>query len=534
MSAQSPLRCHDAAPYLSAFADGELAEPLRTQIAAHLATCESCAATVASYRGIDALLGALPASRPSASVFENVQSAIEAQADPRAVRESLRRARRSSVLQRRLTVVGAPTYTPPSVSRRPATRRSRVLAAAVPTIAALVLIGLTLIAFSRARPHPNGPLATNTTPAPAGTVLQRTQQAIAAKQSELTFKPVLPRYLPSGAALGPVTVSYAASGNQQPQQAYLDVTWNVSSGAVCQIHLREAPGALGWVGYAPGGVNALLFWQLPSAQPWRPLNVQQTSERPAVGQSRGTFSIALDVAPCAAADTSGDDIAALRIISLSMDALYTPLSITPNSGAGHVLHYAEVGTDAKGAVLFRREVYTTADQAQQRIETFAPDGTHLSATIIQGDQAIQLNYATQQAFSGPVSAVGGPAPLPSTRAMRIFFSATSFIYQGELWNLGPGTYQGAQVYTLALVNGPQPATVYVDLTSHQVIAVRLTTTDATQPGGPSAEPLFPASTCGNYTFIEYLAQAPGGAFSQQAPTGFQAGGTALSPPACPS
>jgi hypothetical protein len=533
MSAQPPMRCHDAAPYLSAFADVELAEPLAAQIATHIATCEPCAAKVARSRQLDALLGTLPASRPSASVFENVQSAIQAQADPQAVRESLRR--RSTAPRRRLTIVGAPTFTPPPLPRTATTRRSRVLAATIPTVAALLLISLTLIAFSQARQRPTDPLAGNptSTPAPVGTVLQRSQQAVAALQSELSFKAVLPRYLPEGAKLGPVTISYAETQGQQPNQAYLDVTWNVDSGAVCQIHLRETPSKLGWVGYAAGGDNPLLSWQLPSAQPWRPLNVQQTSQRPAVGQNRGALAIALDVAPCAA-DASTDDIAALRIISLSMDALYTPLAITPNSGAGHVLHYIEVGASPRGTVLFRREVYSTADQAQQRIETFAADDTHIATTIIHGDRVVQFNYATRQVFSGQVGAVGGPAPLPSTRAMRLFFSATSFIYQGELWNLGPSTYQGAQVYALALVNGPQPATAYVDMASHQVIAVRVTTSSATQPGGASAEPLFPASACGGYTLIEYLAQAPSGTFSQQAPDGFQPGGLPLPPPTCPS
>ena len=51
-----PLRCADVTPYLSAYADGELAQPLRAQIAAHLETCESCQAQVARYAGIDAAL----------------------------------------------------------------------------------------------------------------------------------------------------------------------------------------------------------------------------------------------------------------------------------------------------------------------------------------------------------------------------------------------------------------------------------------------------------------------------------------------
>jgi hypothetical protein len=72
------------------------------------------------------------------------------------------------------------------------------------------------------------------------------------------------------------------------------------------------------------------------------------------------------------------------------------------------------------------------------------------------------------------------------------------------------------------------------MASHQVIAVRMTTASATQPGGASAEPLFPASACGGYTLIEYLAQAPSGTFSQQAPDGFQPGGSPLPPPTCPS
>ena len=51
--------CESVAPYLSPFADGELAEPLHADVASHLSVCDVCAAQVERIRaiGVTDLLG---------------------------------------------------------------------------------------------------------------------------------------------------------------------------------------------------------------------------------------------------------------------------------------------------------------------------------------------------------------------------------------------------------------------------------------------------------------------------------------------
>ena len=82
MTKQSHMRCHEATRYLSAFADGELAEPLRSLVGAHVADCQRCAAEVARVRQTDVLLRAIPRTAPSPRVFHDVLDAIQAEADP--------------------------------------------------------------------------------------------------------------------------------------------------------------------------------------------------------------------------------------------------------------------------------------------------------------------------------------------------------------------------------------------------------------------------------------------------------------------
>ena len=64
ISPGAQMSCAEVRPYLSAYADGELAESLRSQVARHLAGCVECAARVESYRSTDALLASLPATAP--------------------------------------------------------------------------------------------------------------------------------------------------------------------------------------------------------------------------------------------------------------------------------------------------------------------------------------------------------------------------------------------------------------------------------------------------------------------------------------
>src|SRR5690348_6207183 len=83
LSPGAQMSCAEVRPYLSAYVDGELAEPLRSQIARHLAGCAECAARIEAYHSTDALLASLPGTAPSPEVFHAVMAAArEENAEP--------------------------------------------------------------------------------------------------------------------------------------------------------------------------------------------------------------------------------------------------------------------------------------------------------------------------------------------------------------------------------------------------------------------------------------------------------------------
>jgi anti-sigma factor RsiW len=529
MSTQSPLRCREAAQYLSAFVDGELAEPLQSALATHITTCQTCQARVAAYRQTDRLLQRLPRTQPSAQVFEQIQLAIQEQADPQAERAPLRPGRRAEVLRRRLIAVSTQASAPVVV--QPASRRGRLLAGALPTVAALLLISLAVIAFSRVRTQPMGQV-TGTQPSSftsTESVLQQTQREVSALEPALGFRPPLPSYLPSGARLGSVLPSTVTGAGGS--RTYVDITWTFRDGAVCQLHLRETPESLGWVGYAPTQAASITPWQLPGKPEWQPLNLLTNAQQPAMGQDRSAFRIAADVAPCDPTDTSDTDIAALRLVSLSIDAPYWPLSLNSAQLGNRVLHFVQVVTTATGALLFRRDVYSAPDASQQRIETSGPAGQPLTSTFIHGTQATQIDYADSRLFVGAASDVGGAVPLPNSRAMLAFTQPNTLASQAELWNLGVTTFHQARVYAFALVTSPVPATVYVDAATQQPVAASVASSTALQPASADQNSWFPALPCGTYMLIEYVSDSAG-FFS--APSSTYPRGAPASALACPT
>jgi hypothetical protein len=534
MTQEARMRCQQVTRYLSAFGDGELPEPLHTRVALHVAECAQCTGRLASYRQLDGLLAGLDVTHPSPHVFENVQLATQAQADPEAVRESLRRERRGEVLRRRLAAVRAPSHEPIPLPSIPTNRRSRVLAGSLSALAVLLLISLAAVAFDRmhvARSVSN--VTTPTTQEAGVSVLAQTRDRVNAAQKQLSFIPVLPRYLPAGAHIASVTATPVATGSTSAS-SYLDITWTFVSGIVCQVHLREAPTALHWPGDSPATADATLSWQLPGSPPWRPLNPLSGSGQPTVGQERVGFTIALDVQPCDVGDSTGDDIAVLRITSLSMDAPYEPMVLASNNGDGQVLHWTEVITIAGGAVLYTRDVYVSADGTDEAIVIRDANRSEISKTIILGSRALQLDPRNARYFSGAATMVGGRAASPSDQVLEIFDAAGSLASQGYLWNLGLTTYDKRQVMAFALVSELTPATAYVSATTSQVTAVQVTLGLPEQPGGPDAQPVFADTPCGTFTLIEYLQQAPTGTFSVVPPRNYVQTGTPLLAPTCSS
>ena len=87
--AGASMSCAEVRPYLSAYVDGELAEPLRSQVARHLVGCAECAARAEGYRATDALLASLPATTPAPEVFHAVMAAAREQNAEPVERETL-------------------------------------------------------------------------------------------------------------------------------------------------------------------------------------------------------------------------------------------------------------------------------------------------------------------------------------------------------------------------------------------------------------------------------------------------------------
>lgn len=537
MSAETPMRCKDAAPYLSAFADGELTESLQARVAEHVASCAVCSRAIARYRGIDSLIQSLPSTAPSPAVFARVQDEIAARAGSQVRRESVRAPDDQAGVRRRLValrrVVAAGDGPAPVSSHR----RQGWISVAVPMMAAVLIVSLAVLTFARIHDAAQVGVqpTTSATPAPAVSVLVQTQQALAAARGQLGFTPVAPTYLPANAHLKDAKVSAASA----PQNAnYLDITWSIPDGPMCQVHLREAPKDAPGVGYIPAGNDASLSWQLPSHPAWRPAAPAGALALLAVGQDRGSFTIALDGTLCAGTSVSDDSIAVLRLISLSMDQPYQPKRVVPIMPAGRVMHVIEQVTDANGAVIWQREMYSTLDQGTQRIIA-TRDGVTLYTMDIAGQAAIQLNDAQQKYYSASASQLGGQIPLPDTGATQIFYGANPLVDRGELWYLGSGTVPTSQVqaWKFALVDGWAPTTIYVDPTSEQVLAVQIGSPRDGQPGGPAAAPKFIASDgCGQYTLIQYLVaqQSPLGALSLRPPTGYHPLASSIPLLTCPA
>src|SRR5690349_23100121 len=104
MSAQ-PVRCRDASRYLSPYADGELAEPLRERVAEHVAGCVSCRRELHRLQSASRLVATLPRSAPSPEVLDRVLAATGHGAGEPVVRESLRKRRKPALAARSMRIL---------------------------------------------------------------------------------------------------------------------------------------------------------------------------------------------------------------------------------------------------------------------------------------------------------------------------------------------------------------------------------------------------------------------------------------------
>ncbi|HET9110455.1 MAG TPA: anti-sigma factor [Ktedonobacterales bacterium] len=541
MSDDTTLDCATAAPYLSAFADGELAEPMRSAVVAHTADCERCTAELDRISAIDRLIGSLPRTAPSAGVYERALAAAtrNAAADPRAITRERLPGANGAALRRRIRDLIAPETVVDDeeavaaglLAPHPRRVHTRWLAAAVPAVAAVLLIALAASLFNRFPSFSQQGATSHPTPNTAS-ALKQTRDSVNALAGQVAFTPVSPTYLPGGASAPRTTVGPAEQ--VEASSRYLDVTWTFPNGPVTSLHLRELPHGLGFDGYAsPSAPSATpLSWSLPSRAGWEPLAATTCAACLAVGETRQTMQLALDAHPRAGATT--DAVAAwLRLVSLSLDAPYQPLSVTlaaPDSSL--VLRYLATVSDTQGHAWSWDVSVVGANGVQQSAR--AQGGGADVTEIINGGSGARLDNATHT--YEPLT-----PPLPSAQPPRIVtqpLNATEeYIAAGELWNLGVGPVtlpdgRMLNAYDLYWVNAAQPEHLYADASSGQAVALVVTPSNV-QPGGPNGVQTFISMTACQpytvtYTFIEYVPQTAQTAalFNTQKPSGWRQGSVA--------
>lgn len=523
-----PLSCADVAPYLSAFADGELASPMREQVASHVSACETCSARIAHFAEIDIALATLPRSRPSVEVYERIAAAVGGRAGEPAVRESLNE-RRPIHLRRRVEL---PQWAEePLAPVPPAGGRSRLprwVAAGLPTVAAILLVALT--AFAIRGLGTRTPQSVTTThissPAITGDPLEQTRSAVQAATvgQSLKFTPILPTYVPGAPTFQSVSARVIADPSGSGV-LYLDVTWTLS-GSVTQVHLREGPKDSPWLGYTPA-TSPGLTWQVNPQYQWTPLSVNDGSGRLAIGEQRATEWLAMDVTltpgdqgatatPGGSQDTPGPGIVPLRLMSLSMDAPFQPLPVPRIIGAPSTPMFHYVGTLAGSSGTI--EAYSYGSKSYVEVRT--ADGTHY-IDISDGQQGIRLdpNHHTYQQLP--------PADLtPATldqKGVSVFQSADTQARGGVLWYVGETQYGGAAAYDFLVVDEPYLTHAYVDAHSQQIVAVTVELNSSLHPGGTSAASRFSDSGCALYTQVESLPTSTNVDFSTAPPNGYVRG-----------
>lgn len=527
MSENETLDCAAVAPYLSPYADGELAEPLRSQVAAHIAACDDCAARLDRARAVDRLIGSLPHTAPSAGVYERTLAAAarHASADPRSVTRERLAGVRGPEMRRRLRQIIAPDRAPDasddgmgglSASRTGARaarrRRAPWVAAAIPIAAALLLVALAATLFNRFPSFPRQGASSQPTPNPASPVRQ-TASAIDALAAQLAFTPVSPTYLPAG-----VSAPRSGIGPQEQVQKnsrYLDVTWTFASGPATSLHLRELPRGLAFDGYAAGNAavagptaSTQLQWALPKTPGWQPLTPTACANCLAVGEARASMQLALDAQPRSGA--SADAVAVwLRMVSLSLDAQYMPLGVRLASpSSSDVLHYQATVSDSQG---HSWQWNVSTQGALSGLQNAQAVGMGKDITEILSDgQGIRLdNNSHTFEFISPVASAQPPHSITQP-----LIATSDYLAAGELWNRGLKQAllpDGSTItaYDLYWADAAQPEHIYVDATTGQAVALVVTPSKDEHPGGLNGAQSFVSTTACQpytvtYTFIKYL------------------------------
>lgn len=533
MSDNLPVTCDRVAPYLSAYADGELAEPMRSAVADHTGGCDDCMARLDRIRAVDALVARLPRTAPSAGAFERTLAAAvrNAAVDPRTVTREALPGASGADLRRRLREIVTPESAgddaPPHGAAWRRVRRPWV-AAAIPLVAALLLVSLAVTLFNRFPSFQRQGTASQPTPG-ANSPLVATRSALSAVAGRLAFAPVAPTYLPGGA--GAPGVSVGPAEQVEINSRYLDITWAFSNGPARALHLRELPAGLSFYGYEAGNAAPVaLTWSLPNSTGWSALTSITCAKCLAVGESRAKMQLVLDAQPRDGASATAVAVW-LRMVSLSLDATYQPLGVTlVPPDASLALDYRALVSDGHGQMWNWSVTVVGALGSQQRA-TAVGNGVNITEIVNNGASARRDNTAkVYQPVSPPLASA-----LPPNGVTQTLFAANTFVATGELWNLGKRTVtlpdgRALSVYDLYRVNAAQPEHAYADASSGQVIALVVDATSGSHPGGlGGARTYISATACQPYTVtynsIEYIPQSelPASFFSAAKPGGWTQG-----------
>jgi hypothetical protein len=529
------MRCADVRPYLSAFVDGELAEPLRSQMARHLAGCAECAARAASYRATDALLARLPGSAPSPEVYHAVMAAAREQNAEPVERETLP-APLAGLAARQLRVVRPEPRQSDVPAALSGARAKSWIATVAPAVAAVLLVTLAALAFRGlvTLPHESGPA---TTPTPALTILEQTQTqvAVVSRTAKLPFTPVLPTYAPNGASSVDVSLGYA---DDKTTVTYLDIVWNVTpSGYLRKIHIRESANGYPYPGYTLDNSGDATGWQLIDKRSWQPLKnehpEQLTSttfyQAVAAGQyQENALYVAVEAIGTSPSSSRDSLLATLRQVTLSMDGEQKQIPLASLQTTGLILHYKAQTRVAPGQTpAWSVEVYVNPANDAQSVAV-SVNGKLRYVDVSQGSQGYRWDAQTGVYANGPRSLFSGdmnPNINGNQNVTHIFSSPGEFLQTGLLWYSGQNAKVGnATAYDYRLVSAPNLTHVYIDQRTNQVVKVDVDTSKTWNSPPPTDVPqLYGQDNCSYFTLIEYVASAPDETFSLAPPRSSQQG-----------
>ena len=526
ISSGAPMSCAEAQPYLSAYADGELAEPLRSQVARHLAGCAECAARVESYRATDALLASLPATAPSPEVFHAVMAAArEENAEP--VEHETLASPFAGLVARRPRLV-RPEPRQQDGPALPGVRRKSWIATVAPAVAAVLLISLAALAF---RGLVMAPRDTNpaTTPTVRGTILERTQAQVAevTRTTPLPFQVVFPAFAPTGASDVHVSV-----GPDSANVIYLDIVWTVTSSAnLQQVRIREAKSGYDFYGYTPDTSADAVSWELVSGRAWQPLKndgqwqasaTTANNTSVAAGEHQDTLSIAVEAAGTSASANVESLRQTLRQVTLSMDSPNKVIPLASHPTTGFVLHYKAQSQVTGGETpAWSAEVYVDPANDAQHVAVSANGKLRYTDVSRGWQQGYRLDAQTGAYATGPRSQFSGemdPDKNGNKNVLQLFRDPYTLLQSGLLWYSGTARVGKTNVYDYILVSAPNKTHVYIDPQTKQVVQVKVET-NVLWSSPPNPRQVFGGDGCSYFTLIEYVQpeSAPSGTFSLTPP-----------------